>query len=176
MTRPVILSNTAGEFTFITDDGNVTYNDYNDIPQDLDYNTVQKFLPEELSEGEVLPILNTRVDDWVNALGHFITESSVRKGGPPACRGDSVDLDVTHCSTPARDQRSPDVFVNGIGWSRQGDNNTPHLGPACAVHAAPIALGSPTVFVNGKGGGRIGDAVAGCTSVATGSENVFCGP
>jgi uncharacterized Zn-binding protein involved in type VI secretion len=96
---------------------------------------------------------------------------------PAVCRGDSVDVDVPHCSTPMRSARSPDVFVNGTGISRQGDNNTPHLLPAppCPTHAAPIAVGSTTVFINGKGCGRIGDAISGCTSVATGSSNVFAG-
>jgi len=97
---------------------------------------------------------------------------------PAVCRGDSVDADVTHCSTPMRSQRSDNVKVNGIGISRQGDNNTPHLLPGvpCLIHAAPIAIGSTTVFINGKGCGRIGDAISSCTSVATGSENVFAGP
>ena len=87
------------------------------------------------------------------------------------------DADVTHCSTPHRAEGSPDVFVNGIPWSRQGDNNDPHLlpGAPCPSHAAPIASGSSTVFVNGKGAGRIGDAISGCTSVAEGSPNVFAG-
>ena len=97
---------------------------------------------------------------------------------PAVCRGDSVDCDIVHCSKPQRDQRSDNVKVNGIGISRQGDNNTPHLLPApiCPTHAAPIATGSTTVKVNGKGCGRIGDAISGCTSVASGSENVFAGP
>jgi len=96
---------------------------------------------------------------------------------PAVCRGDSVDADVTHCSTPMRSACSGDVFVNGIGISRQGDNNTPHLLPPvpCPTHAAPIATGSTTVFINGKGCGRIGDGISGCTSVATGSSNVFAG-
>ena len=96
---------------------------------------------------------------------------------PAVCRGDSVDADIIHCSVPRRLQRSPDVFVNGIGISRQGDNNTPHLLPPaiCPTHAAPIAIGSTTVFVNGKGCGRIGDVITACTSVATGSPNVFAG-
>jgi uncharacterized Zn-binding protein involved in type VI secretion len=77
-----------------------------------------------------------------------------------------------------RAEGSPNVFVNGIPWSRQGDVNTPHLLPPapCPSHAAPIAVGSTTVFVNGKGAGRVGDAISGCTSVAAGSPNVFCGP
>jgi uncharacterized Zn-binding protein involved in type VI secretion len=87
------------------------------------------------------------------------------------------DADVTHCSTPHRAEGSPDVFVNGIPWSRQGDNNDSHLlpGAPCPSHAAPIASGSSTVFVNGKGAGRIGDTISGCTSVAEGSPNVFAG-
>ena len=43
---------------------------------------------------------------------------------PAVCRGNSVDSDVAHCSTPLRDQCSSDVFVDGTGVSRQGDNNS----------------------------------------------------
>ena len=97
---------------------------------------------------------------------------------PAVCRGDSVDCDVPHCSKPQRDERSDNVKVNGTGISRQGDNNTTHLLPGvpCPPHVAPIATGSTTVFVNSKGCGRVGDAISGCTSVASGSENVFAGP
>lgn len=97
---------------------------------------------------------------------------------PAVCRGDGVDADVVHCSQPLRSARSPNVFCNLTGISRQGDVNTPHLLPPipCPIHEAPIAIGSTTVFINGKGCGRIGDAVSGCTSVATGSSNVFAGP
>ena len=87
------------------------------------------------------------------------------------------DADVPHCSGMTRAAGSTNVFVNSIGWSRQGDNNTGHLLPPvpCPSHAAPIAVGSTTVFVNGKGAGRVGDAISGCTSVAAGSSNVFAG-
>ena len=87
------------------------------------------------------------------------------------------DADVTHCSGMTRAVGSPNVFVNSIAVSRQGDNNTTHLLPGvpCIPHAAPIATGSTTVFVNGKGCGRVGDAISGCTSVAAGSPNVFSG-
>ena len=88
------------------------------------------------------------------------------------------DADVSHCSGMVRAEGSPNVFVNGIAWSRQGDNNTPHLLPGiplCPTHAAPIASGSSTVKVNTKGAGRIGDGISGCTSVAAGSSNVFAG-
>ena len=88
------------------------------------------------------------------------------------------DADVPHCSGMTRAVGSPNVFVNGIAWSRQSDVNTPHLLPpaVCPTHAAPIATGSTTVFVNSLGGGRIGDAISSCTSVAAGSPNVFAGP
>ena len=98
---------------------------------------------------------------------------------PAICRGNSVDDDVPHCSPMKRSAKSPDVYVNGTGISRQGDVNTPHLLPPpipCPTHAAPIATGSTTVFINSKGCGRIGDGISGCTSVATGSSNVFAGP
>jgi len=87
------------------------------------------------------------------------------------------DADVAHCSGMTRAAGSPNVFVNGIAWSRQGDNNTGHLlpGSPCPSHAAPIASGSSTVKVNTKGAGRIGDGISGCTSVAAGSSNVFAG-
>jgi uncharacterized Zn-binding protein involved in type VI secretion len=87
------------------------------------------------------------------------------------------DADVSHCSGMTRAQGSPNVFVNGIAWSRQGDVNTGHLLPAliCPSHTAPITTGSTNVFINGKGAGRVGDAISGCTSVAQGSPNVFCG-
>lgn len=88
------------------------------------------------------------------------------------------DADIPHCSGMVRAEGSNNVYVNGIAWSRQGDRNTPHLLPGvpCPTHAAPIAVGSTTVFVNGRGAGRVGDAISGCTSVAAGSPNVFCGP
>lgn len=87
------------------------------------------------------------------------------------------DADVAHCSGMTRAVGSPNVFVNGIALSRQGDNNTGHLlpGAPCPGHAAPITTGSGTVKVNTKGAGRVGDGISGCTSVAAGSPNVFAG-
>ena len=87
------------------------------------------------------------------------------------------DADVPHCSGMTRAVGSPDVYVNNIKWSRQGDVNTTHLlpGAPCPSHAAAIASGSSTVKVNNVGAGRIGDGISGCTSVAAGSSNVFAG-
>jgi len=95
---------------------------------------------------------------------------------PPATR--IGDADITHCSPPKRMIGSPNVKVNGIPWSRQGDVNFPHLlpcAPVCCTHTAPITSGSSTVIVNGKGAGRIGDAITACTNVAVGSPNVKAG-
>lgn len=88
------------------------------------------------------------------------------------------DADVPHCSGMSRAAGSPDVYVNNIPWSRQGDNNTSHLlpGSPCPAHTAPIATGSTTVFVNNLGAGRVGDGITSCTSVAAGSSDVFAGP
>jgi hypothetical protein len=87
------------------------------------------------------------------------------------------DADVTHCSDMVRAVGSGNVFVNGIPWSRQSDNNTGHVlpGAPCPGHSAPITSGSSTVKVNGLGAGRVGDAISGCTKVAAGSPNVFAG-
>ena len=97
---------------------------------------------------------------------------------PAICRGDMVDVDVVHCEVPHRLQRSPDVFVNSIGISRQGDKNHPHkaIKLFCAEHQAAITTGSTTVFINSRGCGRIGDGVSACTTVASGSPNTFAGP
>jgi len=95
---------------------------------------------------------------------------------PAATRVD--DADVAHCSGMKRAVGSPNVFVNGKAWSRQGDVNTSHLTPTddpCPSHTAPITKGSTTVFINGLGAGRVGDALTNCTSVAVGSPNVFAG-
>jgi len=98
---------------------------------------------------------------------------------PAVCRGDSVDADLVHCPpiVPRRVGRSDNVFVNGIGISREGDDNTIHKKPPkpCPKHLKPIKIGSLKVKVNGKGCGRIGDDITACTKVASGSENVFAG-
>lgn len=78
------------------------------------------------------------------------------------------------------DEASPDVFVNGIGWHRQGDHWKGHCctHPECihGCHDSVLAAGSATVYVNGKQAGRVGDPVGCGSSVATGSSSVFCGP
>ena len=97
--------------------------------------------------------------------------------GKPSCVIGHKDIHHD-CQTPYRMKGSRNVFLHGIGWSRMGDVNTPHLLTAqvCPTHAAPIQTGSPTVFVNNVGAGRVGDAITACTQVAEGSPNVFCGP
>lgn len=100
------------------------------------------------------------------------------------------DIDLPHCSLMVRAIGSGSVFVNGRPVSFQGCVNTVHLRPAgikCLPHVGAIVLGSTTVKVHGFGVGRFGDILAepiptggigptlGCTWVAQGSGNVFCG-
>ena len=94
---------------------------------------------------------------------------------PAVCRIGHAD--VPHCSGMVRAAGSSNVFVNGIGISRQTDVNTLHKKPPapCPKHAKGITTGSNTVKINGLGCGRIGDSITGCTSVAEGSDNVFAG-
>jgi len=94
---------------------------------------------------------------------------------PAVCRIGHAD--IPHCSGMVRAAGSSNVFVNGIGISRQTDVNTLHKKPPapCPKHAKGITTGSNTVKINGLGCGRIGDSITGCTSVAEGSDNVFAG-
>ena len=88
------------------------------------------------------------------------------------------DSGVAHCSGYTIAGGSGDVFVNGRGVARVGDTSTAHLKPGgktCPTHIAPIAQGSGTVFANGKPIARVGDGLAGCTSIAQGSADVFVG-
>ena len=81
------------------------------------------------------------------------------------------------CEQPYRREHSPNVFVNGIQVSRQGDKNTIHRYPhdhRCPDHTEPIKTGDKTVRVNDKGCGRVGDDVRfPCTWVIEGSTDVF---
>lgn len=70
---------------------------------------------------------------------------------------------------------SSDVFVNGIGVERQGDELAAHtilVGTNCVPHSSTISGGSSTVRVNGKSVARIGDK-ADAGSITGGSSNVF---
>lgn len=70
-------------------------------------------------------------------------------------------------------EASTNVFANGLGIHRKGDQWAPHT---CEdTHNGVLVGGSSTVFVNGKAAGRIGDRVS-CGSVsAQGSPSVFIG-
>lgn len=68
---------------------------------------------------------------------------------------------------------SANVFVNGKGCGRVGDNYASHSCPDHSPHSGVISSGSSTVFVNGRQCGRIGDAVSCGGSVMQGSPNVF---
>ena len=167
-----ILPNTQGTFEVILPGETevTTYTDYTQIPQEI--HAVVKFqgtLPEAPHSINEHAAIQNFYDDYNEIQARAVVKPATRIG----------DADVPHCSGMVRAVGSPNVFVNKIPWSRQGDVNTPHLFPAgdkCFTHAMPIALGSPTVFINGVGAGRVTDAITSCTNVAEGSPNVFCGP
>ena len=96
--------------------------------------------------------------------------------GLPAARlGDPI---VPHCGPGVVAMGSTNVFINGVPAARQGDFTSPHLLPAgkfCAIHAAPVALGSTKVRVNMRGCAYLGAYIAGCTAIAAGSHNVGVG-
>ncbi len=88
------------------------------------------------------------------------------------------DQGVPHCSGFTIANGSSNVNINGRPAARQGDSSTGHLIPArrrCFSHTASISSGSSSVIINGRPAARVGDSLAGCTSVAQGSSNVFIG-
>lgn len=87
------------------------------------------------------------------------------------------DKGVTHCSPYTIADGSPDVNVNNQPVAFEGSKSTSHKVPArkCFSHTATVSKGSTTVFVNGKPIARVGDPLAGCTSIAQGSPDVFAG-
>ncbi len=87
------------------------------------------------------------------------------------------DKDTGHDACPPRGLAgySPNVFINGKGAGRVGDDYPAHGCPVHPSHSRTIASGSSTVFINGKAAARIGDSVSCGGSVAEGSGNVFIG-
>ena len=167
-----ILTDPTGEFVVLLpgETTPTTYTNYNDIPDEID--TVVRF------QAEVPPAPHSINDHQqiadIEVAFDALLDRSVDAGARLATR--VGDPDSPHCSGMVRAVGSPNVFVNGIPWSRQGDSNTPHLipgGEECVIHAAPISTGSATVRINGIGAGRVGDPT--CTKVAGGSPNVKCG-
>ncbi len=71
--------------------------------------------------------------------------------------------------------RSPNVFINGLGAGRVGDQYTPHGCVLHSSHSDSIATGSGSVFINGKPAARVGDAVSIGGTVQNGSGDVFIG-
>ena len=94
---------------------------------------------------------------------------------PPATR--RGDMDTGHDACPPRglSGHSPNVFINGRGAGRVGDDYPAHGCPAHPPHPGVIASGSSTVYINNRQAGRIGDPVSCGGSVAQGSPNVIIG-
>ena len=87
------------------------------------------------------------------------------------------DNDTGHDACPPRGlaECSGNVYINGKGAGRVGDNYPAHGCPVHPPHSGNIAAGSETVYINGRAAGRIGDPVSCGGRVAIGSGNVFIG-
>lgn len=94
---------------------------------------------------------------------------------PNATRLGDNDTGHDACAPTALTSASANVFINGKGAGRVGDNYVAHGCIDHPSHSGVIASGSSSVFINGKAAGRIGDAVSCGGSVAAGSDNVIIG-
>jgi uncharacterized Zn-binding protein involved in type VI secretion len=103
---------------------------------------------------------------------------------PEAARGDGVDSVASltgsgiNCAFPlttATDECSGDVFVNGTGIVREGDQVAAHPAAGCGPDNSVLTTFSATVFINGKGAGRKGDQYTGDNTITSGSATVFIG-
>ena len=73
-------------------------------------------------------------------------------------------------------EASNNVFVNGVGACRVGDNSITHTRPNSSPHTVTISTGSSTVFVNGKALAHEGSSTGcGDTIVSACSPNVQVG-
>ena len=95
-------------------------------------------------------------------------------------RGNGIDTVITgHAcdNVTVTDQCSSNVFVNGYGACRVGDNLHIHninIHNVCTPHTAQIIHGSNVVFVNGLPVARVWDR-ADHGYITSGSINVFAG-
>lgn len=103
---------------------------------------------------------------------------------PAAARGSGQDTVFSltgtgrGCGGPLNtvtDQCSPNVFVNGIGIVREGDEVGDHPAAGCGPDNSVLTTFSSNVFINGKRAGRIGDKYTNDNTITSGSSNVFIG-
>jgi uncharacterized Zn-binding protein involved in type VI secretion len=103
---------------------------------------------------------------------------------PAAARGNGTDSVFSktgsgpNCPSPvntATDQCSSDVFIEGDGVVREGDQVAAHPAAGCGPDNSVLTSFSATVFINGKGAGRIGDEYTGDNTITSGSGTVFIG-
>ena len=84
--------------------------------------------------------------------------------------GDDDPLDGIACDADPQDigtlDGSPDVFAEGVGVVRSGDNEEAHTIPGCSTHQTGLATFSPNVYANGKQIGRKDDTY-GCGAQIT---------
>lgn len=94
---------------------------------------------------------------------------------PAATRKDDCCTGHDACAPVPLVGCSSNVFTNGRGAGRVGDQYSTH---SCVVHPGhqdAIVAGSGTVFINSIPAARKGDSVSLAGSVRDGSANVFIG-
>lgn len=77
--------------------------------------------------------------------------------------------------TTATDVCSGDVFINGEGAVREGDQVAPHPAAGCGNDSSVVTSFSSTVKVNGRGVARIGDEYTSDNIITSGSGTVSAG-
>ena len=103
---------------------------------------------------------------------------------PAAARGNGTDTVFSKtgtgvaCASPLNtetDECSPDVFIEGDGVVREGDQVANHPAAGCSPDTSVVTTFSATVTINGKGAARIGDEYTGDNTITSGSSTVFIG-
>lgn len=86
-------------------------------------------------------------------------------------------MSTGHSGFPARNtvQGSQNVFAEGKGIHRVGDNWVTHCNAQGVCHDGSTVSGSTTVFCNGKQVARIGDSISCGDAIATGKATVNVG-
>lgn len=94
---------------------------------------------------------------------------------PSATRQGDQSTGHDSCPATALVGCSDDVFINGRGAGRVGDQYASHGCVTHSSHQDSISSGSSSVFINGIPAGRVGDSVSIGGSVSEGSQDVFIG-
>lgn len=88
-----------------------------------------------------------------------------------------TSISTGHGDWPSRStsQGSSNVFAEGLGVHRKGDEWITHCNSQKVCHTGSASGVSKTVFCNGRGVARVGDSISCGDRIATGRKTVFVG-